>query len=56
MPSSIITEKGQITIPLEILKYLGLKPQDKIIYVLDGSRIYFYKLRRRVKKEIRIEP
>ncbi len=56
MSSSIITERGQTTIPRDIREYLGLKPQDKIVYVSDGDRIYFHKLRRRVKKEIRIEP
>ena len=40
MHSSTITEKGQTTIPREVREYLHLKPQDRIVYVPDGDRIY----------------
>jgi len=40
MYSSVITFKGQTTIPKEIRKYLKLKPQAKIVYVPDGGRVY----------------
>ena len=32
---STITRKGQVTIPVEVRKYLGLKAHDKIAFVLD---------------------
>lgn len=35
-----ITSKGQITIPVEIRKKLGLKSGDKILFVEEGGRIY----------------
>lgn len=35
---STITSKGQVTIPAEIRRVLGLKPQDKIIFrVVQGK-------------------
>ena len=30
-----ITKKGQVTIPAEIRKALGLKPRDKVTFILD---------------------
>lgn len=30
-----ITKKGQVTIPAEIRKALGLKPRDKVAFILD---------------------
>ncbi len=30
-----ITKKGQVTIPVEIRKALGLKPRDKVAFILD---------------------
>jgi len=38
-----VTAKGQVTIPSEIRKALGLKPRDKVAFVLDQG-------------EVRIEP
>ena len=32
---SIITSKGQVTIPAEIRKYLGIKTHDKVAFVID---------------------
>lgn len=35
---STITSKGQVTVPVEIRRALGLKPQDKIIFrVIQGK-------------------
>lgn len=35
---STITSKGQVTVPVEIRRALGLKPQDKIIFrVVQGK-------------------
>ncbi|WDZ90221.1 AbrB/MazE/SpoVT family DNA-binding domain-containing protein [Nocardiopsis sp. HUAS JQ3] len=32
-----ITEKGQVTIPVEVRRSLGLKPGDEVEFVLDGT-------------------
>lgn len=32
---STITSKGQVTIPAEVRKYLGLKTRDKIAFVVE---------------------
>ena len=37
---SVITSKGQTTIPKEVRDFLGLKPHDRIVYVPDGKRIF----------------
>ena len=34
-----ITAKGQVTIPAEIRKALGLKPRDKIAFILDQGEV-----------------
>jgi AbrB family looped-hinge helix DNA binding protein len=34
-----ITSKGQITIPIDIRKKLGVKEGDKVIFFEDGNRI-----------------
>ncbi len=35
-----VTSKGQVTIPVEIRKKLGIKNGDKILFVEDSGRIY----------------
>jgi AbrB family looped-hinge helix DNA binding protein len=37
MPHSTITSKGQTTIPGEIREALGIKPGDKLQYVVEGD-------------------
>lgn len=37
-PSSTISSKGQITVPLEIRLRLGLKEGDRVEFVVDGER------------------
>jgi antitoxin PrlF len=37
-PSSTISSKGQITVPLEIRRRLGLKEGDRVEFVVDGER------------------
>ena len=32
-----ITEKGQVTIPVEVRRSMGLKPGDEVEFVLDGT-------------------
>jgi antitoxin PrlF len=34
-----ITTKGQVTIPAEIRKALGLKPSDKVAFVFDQGEV-----------------
>lgn len=35
MPTSLITSKGQTTIPKKIRKYLHLQPGDRVDFVVD---------------------
>lgn len=35
-----VTSKGQVTIPIEIRKKLGLKNGDKVLFVEESGRIY----------------
>jgi antitoxin PrlF len=37
-PSSTISSKGQITIPLEIRLRLGLKEGDRVEFIIDNDR------------------
>jgi AbrB family looped-hinge helix DNA binding protein len=36
---STITAKGQATIPAEIRRLLGVRPHDKIVFVVDGDEV-----------------
>ena len=42
---STITSKGQVTIPAEVRRHLGLKAGDKITFVIDGEEEGTVKLR-----------
>lgn len=33
-----ITSKGQITVPLEVRKFLGVRPGDRLVFERDGRR------------------
>lgn len=35
-----VTSKGQITIPIEIRKKLGIKSGDKILFIEEAGKIY----------------
>ena len=35
-----VTSKGQVTIPVEIRKKLGIKNGDKVLFIEDDGRIY----------------
>jgi len=39
MSVSVLTKKWQTTIPKEIRNLLGLKPNDRIFYLIDGERV-----------------
>jgi antitoxin PrlF len=36
---STVTSKGQVTIPVEVREYLGIKTNDKIAFVIDDDGI-----------------
>jgi AbrB family looped-hinge helix DNA binding protein len=37
--TSSVSPKGQITLPLEIRRQLGVKPKDKVLITLDGNQV-----------------
>ncbi len=39
MPVSVLTSKGQTTIPKDVRNFLGLEPNDKIFYLVEGERV-----------------
>lgn len=39
MPVSILTKKGQTTIPKDIRNLLKLKTNDKILYLVEGKKV-----------------
>ena len=39
MPVSVLTSKGQTTIPKDVRNFLGLEPNDKIFYMVEGKRV-----------------
>jgi AbrB family looped-hinge helix DNA binding protein len=45
MPISILTSKGQMTIPKEVRKALNLKPSEKVIIVVEGNQAIIQPLR-----------
>ena len=49
MQTSTLTSKGQVTIPANLRKQLGLHPGDLVVFILDGDEV------RLVRKESRIE-
>lgn len=49
MHSSTVTVKGQVTIPVELRRRLGLSPGDRVGFVLENGAL------RLVKREDRVE-
>lgn len=49
MKSSVVTVKGQITIPVMIRRRLGIKAGDQVEFVEEGGKVYL------VRKEDRPE-
>ena len=37
--TATVTERGQVTIPAEVRRALGLKPRDKVNFVIDDDQI-----------------
>jgi len=42
---SVITRKGQTTIPKEIRVFLKLEPNDKLFYIIEGEKVVLKPLR-----------
>jgi antitoxin PrlF len=34
-----VTDKGQVTVPAEVRRRLGIRPRDKLAFVLDGDTV-----------------
>lgn len=34
-----VTQKGQVTIPVEIRKYLGVKPREKVVFSYSNEQV-----------------
>jgi AbrB family looped-hinge helix DNA binding protein len=34
-----VTERGQVTIPAEVRRRLGIKPHDKVVFAIDDSQV-----------------
>jgi AbrB family looped-hinge helix DNA binding protein len=49
MQTSTLTSKGQVTIPAEVRRRLGLQPGDHVGFILEGGEV------RLVRKQQRIE-
>ncbi|MCP4289324.1 MAG: AbrB/MazE/SpoVT family DNA-binding domain-containing protein [Gammaproteobacteria bacterium] len=49
MQNSTLTSKGQVTIPADVRRRLGLHPGDHVGFIVDGDEV------RLVRKERRIE-
>ena len=36
----VVTQKGQVTIPVEIRRLLGIKPNDRVAFYVEEGRVY----------------
>ena len=50
-----VTSKGQVTIPIEIRKKLGIKNGDKILFVEESGRIYMMNSSMEALREAQME-
>ena len=46
-----VTSKGQVTIPIEIRKKLGIKNGDKILFVEESGSMHCVKLREHLQEK-----
>jgi len=37
--ASVVTQKGQVTIPVEIRRVLGIKANDRVTFIIDQDRV-----------------
>jgi AbrB family looped-hinge helix DNA binding protein len=49
MATSTLTTKGQVTIPAEVRRQLGLKPGDRVAFIVNADEV------RLVRQETRVE-
>jgi len=54
--SSSVSPKGQVTIPLEIRKLLGVKPKDRVTFTVDGQQVRIQPLGSRLAASYRAVP
>jgi AbrB family looped-hinge helix DNA binding protein len=45
-----MTQKGQVTIPFEIRSRLGLKPKDKVRFVVEGDAVTIKPVHSRIER------
>jgi AbrB family looped-hinge helix DNA binding protein len=38
--TTTITQRGQVTIPAEVRKLLGVKPRDKVAFTIEADRVH----------------
>ena len=50
-----VTSKGQVTIPVEIRKKLGIKNGDKVLFIEDAGRIYMMNSSMEALREAQME-
>ncbi|MEN3047417.1 MAG: AbrB/MazE/SpoVT family DNA-binding domain-containing protein [Candidatus Caldarchaeales archaeon] len=41
--ASTVSEKGQVTIPKEVRELLGLRPGVRVLFVIEGDRVFMVK-------------
>lgn len=34
-----VTQRGQVTIPAEVMRLLGVKPREKVVFEVHGNRV-----------------
>lgn len=43
METSTVTKKGQVTIPLKLREFLGLKTGEKVVFDVEGRKVILKK-------------
>ena len=38
--TTTITRRGQVTVPVEVRRMLGVKPRDKVTFTIDGEKVH----------------
>ncbi len=55
--SSILTKKSQITIPKKIREFLGLKPGERVAFVIEGDTVKIVPLKSKLEENFgKIKP
>lgn len=53
---SSVSPKGQITIPASIRKRLGVKPRDRVMFVVEGDEVKIVPFRSRLEASYQAVP